>query len=201
MNVIGVLSCGIGNSRSIYNLLYKMGYEVEFCMEASDLQSISHLIIPGVGGFDAAISTLEGKELIAPIKNFIEQGKPLLGICLGMQILFESSEEGTKPGLGIFKDSIKKLPINSLLRVPNTAWLDVLVEKESSIFDRSNENRYYHNHSYAFQAKSSNYINMVLASQKEVVVGVNFETVFGIQFHAEKSHQNGHRILEKFCNL
>lgn len=201
MNVVGILSCGIGNSRSIYNLLYRMGYDVKLCTEENSFNGISHLIIPGVGSFDAAISTLDEKNLLEPIKNFINQGKPILGICVGMQILFESSEEGVKSGLGIFKDKIKKLPQNSTLKIPNTAWLEVLVKVENNVFAKSDENRYYHNHSYAYQADSSEYATMVLASEQEVIVGVSLGNVFGIQFHPEKSHQSGQRILEKFCNL
>ena len=201
MSVIGILSCGIGNARSIYNLLYRMGFDVKLCTEQDSFNEISHLIIPGVGSFDAAISTLEEKELIEPIRDFINQGKPTLGICIGMQILFESSAEGDKAGLGVFKARITKLSQDSTLKIPNTAWLDVLVEQENKVFEKSDENRYYHNHSYAYQAESSEYASMVLASEKKVVVGVNLKNVFGIQFHPEKSHQNGHRILEKFCTL
>jgi glutamine amidotransferase len=201
VSVIGILSCGIGNARSIYNLLYRLGYEVKLCTEENSLNEISHLIIPGVGGFDAAITTLEERNLIAPIKEFIHEENPVLGICIGMQILFESSEEGIKSGLGIFKDKIRKLPQDSTLRIPNTAWLEISVKKENRIFDKDDENRYYHNHSYAYQAQSSSYTSATLASENEVVVGVNLENVFGIQFHPEKSHQNGHRILEKFCNI
>ena len=201
MNIIGILSCGIGNARSIYNLLYRLGYEVKLCTDGDSLNGVSHLIIPGVGGFDAAITTLEEKNLISPIKEFIHQGKPVLGICIGMQILFESSEEGVKSGLGIFKDKIRKLSQDSSLRIPNTAWLEVTIKKENRVFDKGDENRYYHNHSYAYQAKVSEYASAVLLSEREVVVGVNLDNVFGVQFHPEKSHQNGHRILEKFCNL
>lgn len=198
---IGIVDIGIGNVGSLRNALYKEGWDPVFVSAENDFVDLTHLILPGVGAFGAAMAKLTQCGLIKPIKQFVAQGKPLLGICLGMQILAESgSEGGDVPGLGLIRGRVIPIVRREELRLPHVGWNNVTAVARHRVLDGiRNDVDFYFVHSYRFLA--TNAAN-VLA---ETNYGERFPTIIangnvvGVQFHPEKSQLNGLRILDNFC--
>lgn len=198
---IGIVDIGIGNLGSLRNALYNEGWDTVSVSVADDFADLTHLILPGVGAFGAAMDKLTQCSLIQPIKQFVAQGKPLLGICLGMQILAESGTEGGDiPGLGLIPGRVIQIVPGSGIRLPHIGWNNaVQVAKHPLLIGIRNDVDFYFVHSYRFLA---NYPEHVLA---ETEYGERFPTivgngnVVGVQFHPEKSQVNGLRILDNFC--
>jgi len=198
---VAIIDMGIGNSISIANALYRLGTEFELFNRKFPSNLYSHIILPGVGSFDAGMKQLRQRELDLPINEFISSGKPILGICLGMQLLFSESEEGVEQGIGFFPGKISKLKSSESIRVPNTSWQYVRSIRSSKILNRGQNCRLYHNHSFAYQDASQTFVSSILLAEPEVVVAVEQDMVFGVQFHPEKSHSAGDMILQRFVDL
>lgn len=198
---VGVIDLGIGNVVSIKNALYTIGYDCTIIKESSLVQDFTHLILPGVGAFDRGMREINRLGFGKQLKIFKDNSKPILGICLGMQLLFDESEEGSEKGLGLIAGKITKiLPVTNL-RIPNTGWHSVCQVKKNLIIDAESDFRAYHNHSFAFQADHSQEAFLALRDVPSVIVGVASEKVIGLQFHPEKSHKAGLELLKNFCNL
>lgn len=197
---IGILDFGVGNISSIENIIKKIGFSAErIDMNYSyDLSSIKSFILPGVGSFDNAMEKIKNKYLFNLFKNYIlDKKKPLLGICIGMQILLEKSEEGTMPGLGWIEGSVHKFSNNN--PVPHMGWNDVKFLKKDLIFENIPQNsKFYFCHSYYVKSSSklcvTDYGNQFASIIKK-------ENIYGLQFHPEKSHNNGFQIIENFCKF
>ena len=198
---IGIVDIGIGNLGSLRNALYNEGWDTVSVSAGDDFADLTHLILPGVGAFGAAMDKLTQCRLIKPIKQFVAQGKPLLGICLGMQILAESGTEGGDiSGLGLIPGRVIQMVPGSDMRLPHIGWNNaVQVAKHPLLIGISNDVDFYFVHSYRFVAK---YREHVLAETEycerfpTIVCNAN---VVGTQFHPEKSQVNGLRILDNFC--
>jgi len=197
---IVILDYGFGNTGSIKNMLKKIGFnEVIISSEPNVIRSATHLIIPGVGHFDNAIKKLSSLALDHEIKTFAKSGKFILGICLGMQILGLSSEEGQERGLSLipFKN-VRFIPSEST-KVPHMGWN--LVSFSRSHFDSSkfNDNeRYYFVHSFHASEVPEEYILSKTTYGSEFVSGVKKGNIIGVQFHPEKSHTFGMKFLKVF---
>jgi glutamine amidotransferase len=200
--VVGVIDHGVGNYISIINLLDKIGVGSRSVRSVQDIDDmnpeIDKIIIPGVGSFDAGITALNRLGIFEGLKKFTSQGGGLLGICLGMQLMFESSEEGTERGLGFFPGELKRIKEDLNHRVPHVGWHFVDTDDEW-LFANVNKKRFYHNHSFALRAPNDFQIASIQYSE-EYVVAVRRGNIVGVQFHPEKSHSAGERIILNFLN-
>lgn len=202
--MIAIVDYGFGNTGSIRNMLRKIGVESVVTRDFSVLRSADKLILPGVGSFDHGMKALMDLGLI-PLLNemVIEQKKPILGICLGMQLMTNCSEEGVAEGLKWIDASTIKFRNNSKeYRVPHMGWNDVKVIKSSNICNGFESNfRFYFVHS--FYVKCNNLDDVVLETEyiNDFVSAFQKGNIFGVQFHPEKSHKYGMLLLRNFSEM
>ena len=207
--MIGIINYGLGNVKSIYNLLLFLNEKVIIVNDAKDFEKVDKLILPGVGSFDYAIKKIKKANFLDSLNNqVLIKKKLIMGICVGMQIMFENSDEGTEKGLGwlegkVVKFEKKKNDENIVFPIPHMGWNQINPLKSSfNIFDNINFNsRFYFLHSYYCNPKNledtmakTNYI-------KEFCSVAQKKNIIGIQFHPEKSHKSGLKIFENFCNI
>jgi imidazole glycerol-phosphate synthase subunit HisH len=199
---IVIIDYGMGNIQSIHNALVKMGGNVSISNKAEDLQAADALILPGVGAFSEAMSNLKSLGLIESIINAVkDQRKPLLGICLGMQLLADSSDErGSSKGLSLIPGNVKRIPVTPDLRLPHIGWNTLLVKQKEPLFLGVNdEDAVYFVHSYHFVCDPY-YVSATTDYGCEVVAAVQRENIFGVQFHPERSQKKGLMLLGKFVD-
>lgn len=202
--MIGIANYGIGNLASVQNAIKKLGEKSIITQDPQNLKSFDRLILPGVGAFGDAMQNLKNSGMQEAILEFAKSGKPLLGICLGMQLLFQKSYEfGEHLGLGLLEGEVvcfktEKLEANQ--KIPHMGWNLVAKHKESPLLNGLQSPFYlYFVHSYYIQ----NLDNAVGISQYGVKFAsiIQKDNIFGIQPHPEKSHNLGLRILQNFINL
>ena len=203
--MITVIDHGIGNIASINNFLERVNAQHQLASEPKSLEGASHIIIPGVGHFASSIIKLKEQELDKAIINAAKRGVPILDICLGMQILYEYSEEGMSEGLGLMKGRVvKKIPSNTdLFKVPNVGWLSVECKKASSLFQNINNEDliFYFANSYAVKSDDQSYVTSTYSFDHDFVASLEKENIYGIQFHPEKSGDVGYKLMQNFLNL
>ncbi len=199
--MISVIDYGMGNLWSVSKGLEKVGASVKITSDKDDILSSGGVILPGVGAFHRAMENLNKINIIPAILELIKRGVPFLGICVGHQLLFSSSEEGGGcEGLGVFKGKVRKF--NKNLRIPQMGWNEVKVISENPLMkDVSNPLYMYFAHSYYVEPEDR---DCILAETEyginyASVVGIN--NVYGLQFHPEKSSEQGLKILENFCTI
>ena len=199
---IGLLKSPIGNLQSAYNALYHLGLDPVWVDEnfRSD-DDLSHLIVPGVGHFGAVMAYLNQSGFSDRIRSFASSGRPLLGICVGMQVLASKGTEGGEtPGLGLINARVERLPEESGLTLPHVGWNNVALTVDHPVFVDIKPNRdFYFVHSYGVTTANE------VDSLGTTVYGRRFASiigrgnVLGFQFHPEKSQANGLKLLENFC--
>ncbi len=197
--MIAIVDYGAGNLRSVQNTLKHVGAETKTVSKPSELDGADKIVLPGVGAFGAGMAALRESGFVEPIIQAVKTGIPLLGICLGMQYLFEASEEmGIHQGLGLLPGRVVKFPPNGPL-VPHIGWNQLHIRQQNPLLRGVNEGDYaYFVHSYYVEASDP---NDILASTD---YGLNYASVvgrgniFGIQCHPEKSQHVGQRILRNF---
>lgn len=203
--MITVVDYGVGNIGAILNMLEYLGVDAEASGDPSTLANASQLVLPGVGAFDKAMSTLRTRELIAPLNHAVlERRVPVIGVCLGMQLLARRSEEGSEPGLGwIDADVLRiKLPEGSQLKVPHIGWMEVRPTHQSALFDAGGpEERFYFDHSYYMSCDRAESVSAVIDYGAPLCCAAESGNIFGVQFHPEKSHRFGMRLLTAFGRL
>jgi glutamine amidotransferase len=198
--MIKILDYGMGNTASIMNMIHKVGGKAEVCSRPSELDLATAIILPGVGSFDNAMIKLNNSDLLKVLCSKVLKEKILfLGICLGMQLLFERSEEGKLPGLGWIKGNVTRFNFSGMgLNIPHMGWNFINPKiSENLFFGLENEARFYFVHSYHVNCNSSN----VLASTNygyQFPCVVRHENILGVQFHPEKSHRFGMQIFKNF---
>ena len=196
--IIGLVDYGAGNYASVKRLISKLGYRSQLVNKQKDLETVNILIIPGVGAFPSAMAALTNMNLVNSIQDFANSGKPLIGICLGMQLLADSSEElGFTKGLGVIPGEVKAL---SGIKC-HIGWNSLESTSECSITSKSNGKNFYYNHSYEFQAPKE-YVFGISRAERPITSVVRKENIFGMQFHPEISQISGfkliRRVLEEF---
>ena len=201
--MIAIIDYGAGNIRSVEKALMHIGCEVEVTQDPSVLMKADGAVLPGVGSFGDAMHELRGRELEAPIKAFVASGKPFLGICLGLQILFESSEESPGvSGLSLLKGKVLRIPAAPGLKIPHIGWNSLHLQNNGRLFQNVPMDAYvYFVHSYYLQAKHEEIVKATTEYGVTIHASVEQDNIFACQFHPEKSSSVGLKILKNFASL
>ena len=201
--IIQVLDYGLGNVGSILNMLRHIGAEAISVTTPERLTSASGVILPGVGNFDRAMENLNRSGMTLALKEMVKQSNtPILGICLGMQVMCKTSEEGTLPGLGLVDADVKRFnfPVESKLKIPHMGWNDVKVRKDGTILGVIDDlaQRFYFVHSYYVKCNDASIVTGITGYGTEFVSAFNYKNITGVQFHPEKSHKHGMNLFRNF---
>ena len=201
--MIAILDYDAGNIRSVEKALQHLGEETILTHDFREIQKADKVILPGVGAFGDAMEHLKHYELDRAIKEVIAMDKPFLGICLGLQLLFESSDEtpGVE-GLGILKGNILRIPEEEGLKIPHIGWNSLEFPREGRLFQDLPADRYvYFVHSYYLQAQEPQIVTATCEYGVHIHASVEKNQVFACQFHPEKSGEVGLKILKNFATL
>jgi imidazole glycerol-phosphate synthase subunit HisH len=204
--MITIVDYGVGNIRAFLNAFKLLNIEALAARTATELKQATHVILPGVGAFDQAMERFDASGLRAPVSELaLEKRRPLLGVCVGMQMLAHSSEEGQRPGLGWIDGRVRRLTAldrTGDLRLPHMGWNDVRPNPANPLFvELDHDARFYFLHSYYFECAQPADTAAKAEYGKEFTCAVNSANVFGVQFHPEKSHHFGLRLLKNFAAL
>lgn len=201
--MIAIIDYDAGNLKSVEKALLRVGGEPVITQDASVIAQADKVILPGVGAFGEAMEKLKSFSLIDPIYRAIDSKKPFLGICLGLQLLFEYSEEKEGcQGLSVLKGGIKRIPETSGLKVPHIGWNSLKVKEGAALFRGLPEEPYvYFVHSYYLQAEEEAAVAATTQYGVTIHASVEKENVFACQFHPEKSGETGLTILKNFVEL
>jgi imidazole glycerol-phosphate synthase subunit HisH len=197
-----IIDYNTGNINSIKNILHRIGVSAVISNSKEIISNASKLILPGVGHFDHGMTNLEKLDLIGLLNTKVLNDKvPIIGICLGAQLLTKRSEEGVKNGLGWIDGYTKAFDRSRLspsLKVPHMGWSDVVTKKESHLTTGLESPRFYFVHSFHIVCEQSS--DELFASNHgyDFVAGVEHDNILGVQFHPEKSHKYGMKLLENF---
>ncbi len=203
---IGIVNYGSGNIFSISNIYKKGNIDFFISSEPKELAQASHLILPGVGAFDETMKTLNDSGLKVFLDEMVlGEKKPILGICVGMQLLAENSEEGNLQGFGWIKGRVRKFDESVFKQkpyLPHLGWNTVNIQQQHAIFNQVDpEEGFYFLHSYYFDCQDSQDILSTTDYGISFASAVHHENVYGMQFHPEKSHQNGINIFYNFSQV
>ena len=198
--MIAIIDYGVGNLFSVEKAFTAIGEEVKVTGEAEDLKAADKLVLPGVGAFGDCMKNLESTGLIPVILEQINNNKPLLGICVGLQILFEGSEESPNAkGLGIFKGMVKRINAPHL-KIPHMGWN--AVSTQNNLFKGLKDNSYfYFVHSYHAMPEDHSLITAITEYSETLTAAVAKDNIYATQFHPEKSGDVGLQILKNFVNI
>ena len=201
--MIAIIDYDAGNIKSVEKALKTLGQDVVVTRDADEILNADKVILPGVGSFGDAMGKLHDYYLVEVIQKVVEKKTPFLGICLGLQLLFESSEETPGvDGLGILKGKIVKIPDNGELKIPHMGWNSLHFQNEGRLFANLEQESYvYFVHSYYLQAEDESIVKATTEYSTHIHASVEKENVFACQFHPEKSSDVGLTILRNFCEL
>jgi len=205
MAEIGLINYGAGNYMSVFNALKYLDLDILEVKKPAMLDETTHIILPGVGSFNALIDKLEAKQFIDSLrKHVLGLAKPFLGICVGMQVLATLGTEFHEcQGLGYISGNVVKIPVEQYsMRLPHIGWNEVIQEKDSLLFkDIENFASFYFVHSYHFVPVNKSCITATCTYGGNVVASVEQDNCFGVQFHPEKSQDNGLKLLKNFSEI
>ena len=201
--MIAIIDYDAGNIRSVEKAMAKLGQEVWITRDRERIMNADKVILPGVGSFGDAMAHLREYNLVEVIKGVVAEKKPFLGICLGLQLLYESSEEtpGVE-GLGILKGKILKIPEQKDLKIPHMGWNSLHLQNDGRLFRGIEQNPYvYFVHSYYLKAEEEETVKATTEYSVNIHASVEKDNVFACQFHPEKSGDLGLQILKNFAEL
>ena len=201
--MIAIIDYDAGNIKSVEKALLLLGEDVKITDDAQEILSADKVVLPGVGAFGDAMGNLERRRLVPVIRETVEKGTPFLGICLGLQLLFERSDEAPGvAGLGILPGEILRIPSKEGLKIPHMGWNSLRLEHGGRLFDQVSEQSYvYFVHSYYLKAGEEEIVKASTEYGVHIHASVEKGNVFACQFHPEKSSEVGLRILSNFVNI
>lgn len=203
--MLTIVNYGVGNLASISNLLTHLGIQSEICSRPADILRATQLLLPGIGAFDAAMIKLRSSGLNGPLhRRVIEDRIPILGICLGMQIMCNASEEGNTTGLGWFNTNIRRFDRSAMAEpkaIPHMGWNEVRKIKSHPVLtELPEESRFYFAHSYHAVCDDSTNILLETDYGYRFASALARDNIVAVQFHPEKSHKFGMALMSNFCN-
>ena len=203
--MIYIVNYGLGNLNSIKNIISKIGGESKIIDDVSELKDAKKLILPGIGAFDHGMKFLNEKGWIGALNEAVLERKvPVLGICLGMQLMCKGSEEGVLPGLGWFDADVKRfrIPAGSPNKIPHMGWNAIHVKKQNGILeDKAEEQRFYFVHSYHVVCNNPADVLATANHDYEFTACISHDNIYATQFHPEKSHRFGMDLLKHFIAI
>lgn len=204
--MIGIINYGSGNIAALMNIFKQRKIPHCLCSTPQELDVADRFLLPGVGAFDPTMRQLKQSGILEALrKEVFEKRKPMLGICVGMHLLAEASDEGNLPGLGWIRGQVRKIDdstLPTLPHLPHMGWNSVNLRGHSRLFDGIDADQgFYFLHSYYFDSASPDDASATVNYGGELTCAVERDLVFGVQFHPEKSHSNGMRLLQNFATL
>ena len=204
--MLTIINYNAGNIKSIQNMLKRIGVKSTISSSVNEIETAEKLILPGVGHYDYGMKNLKESGLIECLnKKVLVDKTPMLGICLGAQLLGNRSDEGVESGLGWIDMEVvrfDKSNMNADLKVPHMSWNEISIQKTSKLMEGlNNESRFYFVHSFHMKCKNQSDILNTTRYGYEFVSSVEHENIFGVQFHPEKSHRFGMQLLENFIKI
>jgi glutamine amidotransferase len=202
--MITIVDYGVGNIQTLINIYDYLGFDAISSYDSNVIAESTQLILPGVGSFDRAMFSLQESNLLPALEYAVQVRQvPVLGICLGMQLMTRGSEEGKLPGLGWIDADVKRINIsaNSELRVPHIGWTEVRPSKLSSLFPDEEVKYFYFVHGYHVVCDHVQNVLATFEYEESLCCAINDRNIFGVQFHPEKSHKYGMGILRRFALL
>lgn len=201
MAEVSILDYGIGNTGSIVNMLRKLRVAAEVISTTGAVTAAKRLILPGIGAFDACMEALQASGLRDCVPEFAASGRPLLGICVGMQMLTLGSEEGDRQGLGLIRAQTRRFSAISGLRIPHMGWDAVrwLMKDHPLATNLQEDSRFYFVHSYRVSCETTANVLAVCTYGEEFAAAIASGNIAGVQFHPEKSHRFGLQLLGNFA--
>ena len=198
-----IIDYGVGNLGSITNMLKYLGYSSRVVGDKQSLLGAHAVILPGVGSFDHGMRMLDQRGLISTIDALaLHSNVPILGICLGMQLLLDGSEEGRLPGLGLIKGEVRRFNLPALdYKVPHMGWNVVKKNGSHTLLPDNEEQRFYFVHSYYVSCQNKENVAGITTYGHDFASVVKRENIMGVQFHPEKSHQFGMTLLKNFMEM
>ncbi|HEX4413788.1 MAG TPA: imidazole glycerol phosphate synthase subunit HisH [Lacipirellulaceae bacterium] len=201
--MIAIVDYEMGNLRSVQKAFERVGQAATITSDPAVLASASRIVLPGVGAFRDAIAALRERKLVEPIRAAIESGKPFLGICLGLQMLFDKSyEDGEYEGLGVIPGEVVRFKVPAEYKVPHMGWNQIRFQRRPPIFEGVEEGaHFYFVHSYYVVPRDSSVIATETEYARPFCSSIWRDQLFAVQFHPEKSQAAGLRVLKNFAEL
>lgn len=201
--MVAIIDYDAGNIRSVEKAVISLGYKAVLTRDADTILAADHVILPGVGAFGDAMDKLTSYGLVDVVRTVADRGIPFLGICLGLQLMFENSEEAPGvEGLGLLKGSILRIPEKDGLKIPHIGWNSLRYPSIGKLFaDIQEESYVYFVHSYYLQAQEPEIVKAVTEYGVEIHASVEKDNLFACQFHPEKSSDVGMKILQNFLEI
>ncbi len=202
--MITIIDYGVGNLTSVQNMFKKAGVNAVISKAADEIEKADKILLPGMGAFDNCMQKFNESGLRQIIEKKVLIDKvPVLGICVGMQMLMESSEEGVLPGLGWIKGktvAFDKSQMQEIHKVPNMGWLDITAKKNSALVSDIENPRFYFSHSFHVLPTNKADELFTACYGYQFTAGIEKDNILGVQFHPEKSHRFGMQLLKNFAN-
>lgn len=200
--MIAIVDYGLGNLGSVANMLTKAGGKCEITSQVESVQKARGLILPGVGSFDAGVTSLHQLGLVEVLgRRVLQEQVPILGICLGFQLMAESSEEGSLPGLNWIPATVKRLNPAENLPLPHMGWNDLVIRRADPLLTDLEHSRFYFVHSFHVVTREPSLEIAYASYGQEVCAAIHHQNIFATQFHPEKSHRFGLTLMKNFVNL